>query len=184
MQVQPSLPPLDVLHHVVDVHCHPTDSDVTTQAMDNLAITICAMSSRPSDQLLVRDLAYSHPEKVVPCFGQQLHAVQLAFSTNHASKLGYINGARLSSLVLALDIDGARRHERGALSATFLASRQTSGDVREITPSPPGSNPTRGHPRRITKKLFLLSTGHAGRGRARPRCSSPHRVRCHTAGVN
>jgi len=90
MQVElspPSLPPLDVLRHVVDVHCHPTDSDVTTQAMDNLAITICAMSSRPADQSLVRDLANAYPEKVVPCFGQQLHAVSLAFS-NHSSKLG------------------------------------------------------------------------------------------------
>lgn len=83
MQVEPSppsLPPLDVLRHVVDVHCHPTDSDVTTRAMENLAITICAMSSRPVDQSLVRDLANAYPEKVVPCFGQQLHAVLLAFS--------------------------------------------------------------------------------------------------------
>jgi Tat protein secretion system quality control protein TatD with DNase activity len=83
----PSLPPLDVLRHVVDVHCHPTDSEVTTQAMDNLAITICAMSSRPADQPLVRDLANAYPEKVVPCFGQQLHAILLALS-DHMSKLG------------------------------------------------------------------------------------------------
>ena len=83
----PSLPPLDVLRHVVDVHCHPTDSEVTTEAMDNLAITICAMSSRPADQSLVRDLANAYPEKVIPCFGQHLHAVLLALS-NHPSKLG------------------------------------------------------------------------------------------------
>ncbi|KAF9245860.1 TatD DNase family Scn1 [Melanogaster broomeanus] len=62
-------PPLDVLRHVVDVHCHPTDSEVTAEAMDNLSITICAMSSRQSDQLLVRDLANAYPDKVVPCFG-------------------------------------------------------------------------------------------------------------------
>ncbi|KAG6335473.1 hypothetical protein ID866_3623 [Astraeus odoratus] len=37
--------------------------------MDNLPITICAMSSRPSDQSLVRDLAFAYPDKVVPCFG-------------------------------------------------------------------------------------------------------------------
>ncbi|KAG8219579.1 hypothetical protein J3R82DRAFT_530 [Butyriboletus roseoflavus] len=96
----------------------------------------------------------------------------------------WLNGIRLSSLVLALDIDSARHHERGALSATLLAFRQTSGDVREITPSPPGSNSTHGHRRRITRQFFILSTGHAGRGRARPRCSSPYRVRCHTARVN
>lgn len=58
-----------VLQHVVDVHCHPTDSPVTPAAMDQLPITICAMSSRPSDQSLVRDLALRYPEKVVPCFG-------------------------------------------------------------------------------------------------------------------
>lgn len=37
--------------------------------MDQLPITICAMSSRPSDQSLVRDLALRYPEKVVPGFG-------------------------------------------------------------------------------------------------------------------
>lgn len=47
--------------------------------MDNLAITICAMSSRPADQSLVRDLANAYPDKVVPCFGQQLHAIPLCF---------------------------------------------------------------------------------------------------------
>ncbi|KAF9225542.1 Metallo-dependent hydrolase [Gyrodon lividus] len=62
-------PSLDVLRHVVDVHCHPTESAVNVEAMDNLSITICAMSSRQSDQLLVRDLANAYPEKVIPCFG-------------------------------------------------------------------------------------------------------------------
>ncbi|KIK87032.1 hypothetical protein PAXRUDRAFT_831866 [Paxillus rubicundulus Ve08.2h10] len=65
----PPQPSLDVLRHVVDVHCHPTDSVATTEAMDNLSITICAMSSRQADQLLVRDLAKAYPEKVFPCFG-------------------------------------------------------------------------------------------------------------------
>ncbi|KIJ22014.1 hypothetical protein PAXINDRAFT_173990 [Paxillus involutus ATCC 200175] len=64
-----NLPSLDVLRHVVDVHCHPTDSVATTEAMNNLSITICAMSSRQADQLLVRDLAKVYPEKVFPCFG-------------------------------------------------------------------------------------------------------------------
>lgn len=85
----PSLPPLDVLRHVVDVHCHPTDSDITAQAMDNLAITICAMSTRPADQSLVRDLANAYPDKVVPCFGQRLHAVLLAFS-NHTPNMDWM----------------------------------------------------------------------------------------------
>ncbi|KAL4070703.1 hypothetical protein J3A83DRAFT_4372885 [Scleroderma citrinum] len=63
------LPSLEVLRHVVDVHCHPTDSPVSPDVMDQLPITICAMSSQPSDQSRVRDLALAYPDKVVPCFG-------------------------------------------------------------------------------------------------------------------
>ena len=64
-----SIPSLEVLRHVVDVHCHPTDSPVTPDAMRYLPITICAMSSQLDDQSRVRDLALAYPEKVVPCFG-------------------------------------------------------------------------------------------------------------------
>lgn len=60
-----------VLRHVVDVHCHPTDASIITpDSMERLPITVCAMSSRPSDQLLVRDLATNYPSKVIPAFGQ------------------------------------------------------------------------------------------------------------------
>ncbi|EJD03792.1 TatD DNase family Scn1 [Fomitiporia mediterranea MF3/22] len=64
-----SEPPLDVLKHVVDVHCHPTDSEIPSNVIDELPITICAMATRPDDQSLVADLAKSHQDKVVPCFG-------------------------------------------------------------------------------------------------------------------
>ncbi|THH30530.1 hypothetical protein EUX98_g3650 [Antrodiella citrinella] len=37
--------------------------------MDELPIRVCAMSTRPSDQALVRDLAQRYPDKVVPAFG-------------------------------------------------------------------------------------------------------------------
>lgn len=64
------LPSDDVLRHVVDVHCHPTDApQISPEAMDQLQITVCAMASRESDQPLVRNLATSHPSKVIPCFG-------------------------------------------------------------------------------------------------------------------
>ncbi|KAJ8084578.1 Cut9-interacting protein scn1 [Marasmius tenuissimus] len=63
------LPPNRLNSHVIDVHCHPTDTTVSPEAMDALEITICAMSSRQEDQPLVRSLALSHPDKVVPCFG-------------------------------------------------------------------------------------------------------------------
>jgi hypothetical protein len=37
-------PASEVLAHVVDVHCHPTDSVVVASVMDSLPIKICAMS--------------------------------------------------------------------------------------------------------------------------------------------
>lgn len=37
------LPP-DVWAHVVDVHCHPTDSLVPDSFMNSLSMKICAMS--------------------------------------------------------------------------------------------------------------------------------------------
>ncbi|KAG2155494.1 hypothetical protein DEU56DRAFT_310681 [Suillus clintonianus] len=64
-----TLPPPSVLRHVVDVHCHPTDSEITVKTMDNLPIIIGAMSTLQADQGLVRDLATAFPNKVVPSFG-------------------------------------------------------------------------------------------------------------------
>jgi hypothetical protein len=64
-----TLPPPSVLRHVVDVHCHPTDSEIPVKIMDNLPIALCAMSTLQADQGLVRDLAAAFPAKVVPCFG-------------------------------------------------------------------------------------------------------------------
>ncbi|KAM6498682.1 TatD DNase family Scn1 [Amanita muscaria] len=65
-----TLPDQQVLQHVVDVHCHPTDASVIShETLQNLRITICAMATRQSDQLLVRDLALQYPSKIIPCFG-------------------------------------------------------------------------------------------------------------------
>ncbi|KAI1793196.1 TatD DNase family Scn1 [Ganoderma leucocontextum] len=63
--------PRSVLEHVMDVHCHPTDSDMnaTLQVVEQMPIRICAMATRRSDQRLVADLARAQPEKVIPCFG-------------------------------------------------------------------------------------------------------------------
>ncbi|KAI0718955.1 TatD DNase family Scn1 [Cerioporus squamosus] len=63
--------PRSVLEHVVDVHCHPTDSDMgmTLEVAQEMAMRICAMATRRSDQRLVAALARAHPDKVVPCFG-------------------------------------------------------------------------------------------------------------------
>ncbi|KAH7910444.1 hypothetical protein BJ138DRAFT_1152894 [Hygrophoropsis aurantiaca] len=64
-----SHPSPSVLRHVVDVHCHPTDSQISQSAMDELPIAICAMATRQADQNLVRSLATAYPDKVIPCFG-------------------------------------------------------------------------------------------------------------------
>ena len=66
----PPLPSSDVLKHIVDVHCHPTDSEITEEHMRELEITICAMATRREDQELVADLALKYPDKVIPCFGE------------------------------------------------------------------------------------------------------------------
>ncbi|TFK77437.1 Metallo-dependent hydrolase [Pluteus cervinus] len=74
-----------VLQHVVDVHCHPTDAPfIAPESMERLNITICAMSSRQSDQVLVRNLAATYPTKVIPCFGYHpwfSHLISLGPST-------------------------------------------------------------------------------------------------------
>ncbi|GJJ13230.1 hypothetical protein Clacol_007481 [Clathrus columnatus] len=59
----------DVLAHVVDVHCHPTDSVIPDSIMDSLALKICAMATKQADQGLVRELANKWPDNVIPCFG-------------------------------------------------------------------------------------------------------------------
>ncbi|EPQ60250.1 Metallo-dependent hydrolase [Gloeophyllum trabeum ATCC 11539] len=63
------LPGPAVLAHVVDVHCHPTDTAIQPESMDKLPIKICAMATRQSDQAKVADLATAYPSKVIPCFG-------------------------------------------------------------------------------------------------------------------
>jgi len=65
----PYIPSADILRHVVDVHCHPTDTSVSFESMERLEITVCAMATRTSDQDLVRDLAEKWPTKVLPAFG-------------------------------------------------------------------------------------------------------------------
>ena len=64
------LPPRSVLEHITDVHCHPTDSRISSEEVKGLPIQICAMATRLDDQDLVRNLAKANPEKVIPCFGR------------------------------------------------------------------------------------------------------------------
>lgn len=108
-QSMASLPSSDVLRNVVDVHCHPTDAlSISSESMDKLGITICAMSSRTSDQTLVRGLAQSYPDKVIPCFG--LYIIwALSITLLHSS-------LRVSSVVLSPYMYTQRCFQRGSLS--------------------------------------------------------------------
>lgn len=58
------LPAKDVLAHVVDVHCHPTDTEVGVDDAASLSIRLCAMATRGDDQAKVADLAIKNPTKV------------------------------------------------------------------------------------------------------------------------
>ncbi|KAJ7161295.1 TatD DNase family Scn1 [Mycena crocata] len=69
MIAMPALP-ASVLHHVIDVHSHPTDApSISAESMERLEISVCAMSTHKGDQSLVRDLALQYPNKIIPCFG-------------------------------------------------------------------------------------------------------------------
>jgi hypothetical protein len=61
-----------VLAHVVDVHCHPTDSGIEDEVLRSISHKICAMATRESDQDLVAKLAQDYPDKVIPCFGDYI----------------------------------------------------------------------------------------------------------------
>ncbi|KAH9837257.1 TatD DNase family Scn1 [Rhodofomes roseus] len=73
----PSLPSPSVLAHVVDVHCHPTDSPIDDELFSTLPHHICAMATRGTDQELVADLARRYPDKVTPCFESHYRALFL-----------------------------------------------------------------------------------------------------------
>ncbi|KAH9178653.1 TatD DNase family Scn1 [Lactarius sanguifluus] len=63
-------PAPQVLEHLVDVHCHPTDApSITASSIESLPCTLCAMSTQAGDQSKVAALARAHPDRVVPAFG-------------------------------------------------------------------------------------------------------------------
>src|ERR1700722_15292112 len=112
-----SLPCAAVLRHVVDVHCHPTDTPISSDSISTLQITICAMSTRKSDQPLVRRLAEACPS-VLPCFGQYRHVCQPVPSGPYTA-YNFIPLTRLSPLVYPLDSSLTCVLERGSLPTTI-----------------------------------------------------------------
>ncbi|TRM66273.1 hypothetical protein BD626DRAFT_487260 [Schizophyllum amplum] len=70
----PSVPPAplpvgDVLTHIVDVHCHPTDSPIPDELLKEPGHKMCAMATRRGDQARVAALARAYPKRVIPAFG-------------------------------------------------------------------------------------------------------------------
>jgi Tat protein secretion system quality control protein TatD with DNase activity len=63
-------PSPEVLAHLVDVHCHPTDGpSIPASSIESLPCTLCAMSTQAGDQSKVAALARDHPDRIVPAFG-------------------------------------------------------------------------------------------------------------------
>jgi hypothetical protein len=66
-----ALPSAAVLSHLVDAHCHPTDSSpILDEDINKVQLgQICAMATHTEDQAKVRELGERMGEKVVMCFG-------------------------------------------------------------------------------------------------------------------
>ncbi|KAG8776710.1 hypothetical protein FRC12_000776 [Ceratobasidium sp. 428] len=65
------LPPASVLSHIVDVHCHPTDSSpIADEDIRGVQLgQICAMATHTHDQQKVRELGERMGNRVIMCFG-------------------------------------------------------------------------------------------------------------------
>ena len=80
----------EVLAHLVDVHCHPTDApSIAASTIGSLPCTLCAMSTQQGDQSKVASLARARPDRVVPAFGHHpwwAHRISLsAPAPDHAA---------------------------------------------------------------------------------------------------
>jgi Tat protein secretion system quality control protein TatD with DNase activity len=65
-----ALPASEILAHLIDVHCHPTDApSIAASTIESLPCTLCAMSTQEGDQSKVASLARARPDRVVPAFG-------------------------------------------------------------------------------------------------------------------
>ncbi|KAH9971899.1 hypothetical protein BJV77DRAFT_1057218 [Russula vinacea] len=85
-----TLPASEVLAHLVDVHCHPTDApSIAASTIGSLPCTLCAMSTQQGDQSKVAWLARARPDRVVPAFGHHpwwAHRISLsAPAPDHAA---------------------------------------------------------------------------------------------------
>lgn len=119
-------PPPSILAHVVDVHCHPTDTDIPDGFPDDLHINICAMSAQTRDQPLVRELAIRCPEKVTPAFGECVRTPAVTSLVNFVRGTYRHKVNRVPSMVGTPDCPRETRVEKETLrvpAATFIAIR-------------------------------------------------------------
>lgn len=89
-----ALPSDDVLTHIVDVHCHPTEEEgnIPDSVMDDLRIQICAMASRADDQVKVADLTIRCPTKASGLLHLPLYFFWLVCQDTNRNGLGFISG--------------------------------------------------------------------------------------------
>jgi Tat protein secretion system quality control protein TatD with DNase activity len=79
------LPAPEILVHIVDVHCHPTDAlSIAASTIESLPCTLCAMATQEGDQSKVAALARARPDRIVPAFGYHpwwTHRISLSTSS-------------------------------------------------------------------------------------------------------
>lgn len=57
----------------IDVHCHVIENESNLSEIEELDVRqLWIMGTRPQDWELVRKVAESHTDKVVPCFGKKV----------------------------------------------------------------------------------------------------------------
>ncbi|KAF8808130.1 TatD DNase family Scn1 [Phlegmacium glaucopus] len=130
------LPNTAVLRHIVDVHCHPTDAPdgISSNSMQHLDITVCAMSTMQTDQALVKQLATAYPEKVVPCFGYHPWFSHLISTTsNPISKDEHYRSLFLPSSIGNAAADATDSEETNSLEAQFATLIAHLPDPRPLS---------------------------------------------------
>ena len=162
------LPDASVLRHVVDVHCHPTDAPfISPESIAQLQITVCAMSTMSSDQQRVRDLATSHPAKIIPCFGQ------FQVLPQHPTIICF----RLPSLVLTPYIHSSRLIQRRPLSKStplrLTSDPRACRSVRKTSSFSTGSYISRYYSLGIAFQSRSIPSGNARRSRSGPGMPNP-----------
>ena len=157
----------EVLAHVIDVHCHPTDAEnIDQQDVSNLQITICAMSASTRDQDLVKSLAQSSPTHVIPAFGEPTLRISV-----------FAEIVRLSSMVFAPYIlDGPTAPQRAALPCFIETRGGSRGQLQSGTRTYARTDTLDKHSQHPQTKSDGISERHDRRSRSRSCIQSTHKL--------